>query len=380
MKLGNNNYAQNLQMALQSNDENAISQAWNNFSNAIVEEIRNDYMESVQDKSILAQRGYRQLTQAEQKYYDALIQASKCRNAQQAVTTMAELNVMMPETIIDQVFTDLVEEHPILTKVNFQNAKYATKIIMNNHTRQNAVWGEVDAQITKEITSQFKTLELSINKLSAYAVIPVSMLDLGATFMDAYVRNILKDAIACGLEEAIINGDGKGQPVGLMKKLTGALDGVHQDKEAIAVTEFSVKTMGALVAQLAKNEKGQARKIGKLSLVCNAHDYYTIIAPAVRVQATNGMYVDNFPYPMDVVISESVPTNKAILADLNNYYVGVSFSKDGVIEFSDEYRFLEEQRTYKIKTYANGRALDENSALVLDITNLAEAVIVVKNK
>ncbi len=381
MKLGNKNYAMNLQTALQSNNEAEIQQAWNEFSNSIVDEIRNDYMESVQDKNILVQRGYRQLTTAEQKYYDALITASKCKNAQQAVTTLADLtaNDLMPESIIDQVMKDLVEEHPILTKVNFQNAKYATKVIMNNHTRQNAVWGEVDAEITKEITSQFKVLELSINKLSAFAVIPVSMLDLGATFLDGYIRTILKDAIACGLEDAIIAGDGDGKPVGLMKKLTGAVDGVHQDKAAQAVTDFGVASMGALIAQLAKNEKGHNRPVGHLSLVCNANDYYTLVAPAVRVQNMSGAYVDNFAFPMDVVISESVPAGKAILADLKNYTVGVAFAKEGVIEFSDEYRFLEEQRTYKIKTYANGRALDENCALVLDISGLKPAVITVKN-
>lgn len=381
MKLGKNNYAMNLQTALQSNNEAEIQQAWNAFSDSIVEEIRNDYMESVQDKNILVQRGYRQLTQAEEKYYNALITASKCRNAQQAVTTLADLtaNDLMPESIIDQVMKDLVEEHPILTKVNFQNAKYATKIIMNNHSRQNAVWGEVDAEITKEITSQFKVLELSINKLSAFAVIPVAMLDLGATFLDGYIRTILKDAIACGLEDAIIAGDGNGKPVGLMKKLTGAVDGVHQDKAAQAVTNFDVASMGALIAQMAKNEKGQNRPVGHLSLVCNANDYYTLVAPAVRVQNMSGAYVDNFAFPMDVVISESVPEGKAILADLNNYYVGVAFAKEGVIEFSDEYKFLEEQRTYKIKTYANGRALDENCAIVLDITGLEPASIKIKN-
>ena len=56
------------------------------------------------------------------------------------------------------------------------------------------------------------------------------------------------------------------------------------------------------------------------------------------------------------------------------------FYKEGVIEFSDEYKFLEDQRTYKIKTYGVGRAIDENSALVLDISGLEEAVIPVKVK
>ena len=385
MILGNENkYAKQLQVALTSGSEEEQQQAWNDFSNSIVESIKADAEIYAQtgDKNILAQRGYRQLTSAEERFYDKFIEASKMRNVQMAVTTLKDLkdNELMPETIIEDVYRDLVAEHPLLAKVQFQSVAYATKVIMNDHSAQSAVWGEIDAEITKEIKSAFKMLEMTQNKLSAFAVIPMGLLDLGKTFLDAYIRAILKDAIAVALEEAIVKGDGKAKPVGLMKKLTGALDGVHQDKEAIAVTDFGVKSMGDLIAKMAKNEKGQNRKVGDLTLIVNANDYYTKVAPAVRVQNMAGAYVDNFAFPMEVVISEAVPAGKAVMAMLDNYFVGVGFPKDGVIEFSDEYKFLEDQRTYKIKTYAVGRAIDENSALVLDISGLTEAVIAVKQK
>ena len=385
MILGNENkYAKQLQVALTSGSEEEQQQAWNDFSNSIVESIKADAEIYAQtgDKNILAQRGYRQLTSAEERFYDKFIEASKMRNVQMAVTTLKDLkdNELMPETIIEDVYRDLVAEHPLLAKVQFQSVAYATKVIMNDHSAQSAVWGEIDAEITKEIKSAFKMLEMTQNKLSAFAVIPMGLLDLGKTFLDAYIRAILKDAIAVALEEAIVKGDGKGKPVGLMKKLTGALDGVHQDKEAIAVTDFGVKSMGELIAKMAKNEKGQNRKVGDLTLIVNANDYYTKVAPAVRVQNMAGAYVVNFAFPMEVVISEAVPAGKAVMAMLDNYFVGVGFPKEGVIEFSDEYKFLEDQRTYKIKTYAVGRAIDENSALVLDISGLTEAVIAVKQK
>ena len=385
MILGNENkYAKELQMALQGEDKAAQEMAWNNFSNAIVEEIKADaeLYARTNDKNVLAQRGYRQLTSAEERFYDKFIEASKMRNVQQAVTTLANLkdNEIMPETIIEDVYRDLVAEHPLLAKVKFQSVAYATKVIMNDHTAQSAVWGEIDAEITKEINSAFKMLDMTQNKLSAFAVIPMGLLDLGKVFLDAYIRAILKDAIAVALEEAIVKGDGKGKPVGLMKKLTGALDGVHQDKEAIAVTDFGVKSMGALIAKMAKNEKGQQRQVGALTLICNANDYYTKVAPAVRVQNMAGAYVDNFAFPMEVVISEAVPAGKAVMAMLDNYFVGVGFPKDGVIEFSDEAKFLEDKRVYKIKTYGVGRAIDENSALVLNIEGLEEATIAIKQK
>ena len=379
-----NNYAEALQRALTNGTEEEQQQAWNDFSNAIVEEIKADaelYAQS-NDKNILAERGYRILTSAEEKFYNKLIEASKMRNVQQAVTTLTDLtnNELMPDTVIENVYRELVEEHPLLAKVRFQSVKYATKCIFNDHTKQAAVWGEVDAAITKEITSAFKIMEITQNKLSAFAVIPMGILDLGPTFLDGYIRTILRDAIAVALEEAIVKGDGKGKPIGLMKKLTGALDGVYQDKDAITVTDFGVKSMGGLIAKMAKNEKGQNRPVRGLTLICNANDYYTLVAPAVRVQNMSGAYVDNFAFPMEVVISEEVPTGKAVIAMLENYWMGVGFPKDGVIEFSDEYRFLEDQRTYKIKTYGVGRAICENDALVLDISGLEPAVIAVKQK
>ena len=385
MILGNENkYAKELQMALQGEDKAAQEMAWNNFSNAIVEEIKADaeLYARTNDKNVLAQRGYRQLTSAEERFYDKFIEASKMRNIQQAVTTLANLkdNEIMPDTIIEDVYRDLVAEHPLLAKVKFQSVAYATKVIMNDHSKQSAVWGEIDAEITKEINSAFKMLDMTQNKLSAFAVIPMGLLDLGPTFLDGYIRAILKDAIAVALEEAIVKGDGKGKPVGLMKKLTGALDGVYQDKEAVAVTDFGVKSMGGLIAKMAKNEKGQNRQVGALTLICNANDYYTLVAPAVRVQNMAGAYVDNFAFPMEVVISEAVPAGKAVMAMLDNYFVGVGFPKDGAIEFSDEYKFVEDKRTYKIKTYATGRAICENDALVLDISGLTEAFINVKQK
>lgn len=299
-KLKQQEVATKMQNAMAGGNEEEIKQAWIEFQNAIVEDIKSDFEEYQQtgDKNILAQRGYRQLTSAEEKFYNKLIEASKMRNVQQAVTTLTDLtdNKLMPETVIEDVYRDLVEEHPLLSKVNFQSVRYATKCIFNDHTKQAAVWGEIDAEITKEITSAFKVMEITQNKLSAFAVIPMGILDLGPTFLDGYIRAILKDAIAVALEEAIVKGDGKGKPIGLMKKLTGALDGVYQDKDAIAVTDFGVKSMGGLIAKMTKNEKGQNRPVRGLTLICNANDYYTLVAPAVRVQNMSGAYVDNLHF------------------------------------------------------------------------------------
>jgi hypothetical protein len=58
--------------------------------------------------------------------------------------------------------------------------------------------------------------------------------------------------------------------------------------------------------------------------------------------------------------------------------MGMGGSKNGVIEYSDEYKFIEDMRYFKIKQYGAGRAFDNTSALYLDISGLKEAYITVK--
>ena len=83
MVLGNNKTVEALQRALTNGSEEEQVQAWNAFSNEIVEQIKADaeiYAKS-NDKNVLAQRGYRQLTTAEEKFYNKLIEASKIDGA-----------------------------------------------------------------------------------------------------------------------------------------------------------------------------------------------------------------------------------------------------------------------------------------------------------
>ena len=59
------------------------------------------------------------------------------------------------------------------------------------------------------------------------------MLDLGPIWLDRYVREILAESMAIALEEAIVNGTGKDQPIGMMKDLKAAVtNGVYSDKTA----------------------------------------------------------------------------------------------------------------------------------------------------
>ena len=397
-KLKQQEVATKMQNAMAGGNEEEIKQAWIEFQNAIVEDIKSDFEEyqQTQDKTILKDRGYRQLTIAEEKWYKGFIEASRSPRPEQSFADFIKSpEGIMPETVITDVYKDLLEEHPLLTKINFVNAKYMTKWILNDHTIDTAVWGKLNTAITKELTSAFKEVDITQNKLSAFASVPNDMLDLGPTFIDAYVRTIMKDAIACGLEKAIISGNGLDCPVGLdrdiHKGVSYSTSTGYPQKSAIKITDFSPKTYGNLISKMAKTEEytddnskkhgGRTRKFGSVLMIVNQVDYLTKIMPATTLLNTNGAYVkDVFPFPTEVVISNEVETGKAILCLPNEYFMAMGGAKEGVIEYSKDFQFLDDATTYKIKTYGNGKCTDNTCSLLLDISGLEEAVIYTKVK
>ena len=376
--------------AMKSGDETALQTAWKQFHDSIAAEVRKDFeaVQEAQDAAVLAQRGYRQLTSAEKKWYNKFIEAGKSSNPKQAFTDFLGSDLeedLMPTTIIEDVYKNLKEEYPLLKAINFQYVGYITKWLLNDHSTQKAVWGEITDEIVKEITSAFKVLDLKQNKLSAFAVIENGMLDLGPTFLDAYIRACLAEAIMAGLELAIVAGSGVKEPIGMIKDIHEGVDfnssTGYPDKALIPVTDFSPVSYGALIARMAKTEKGKKRKFNKVTLICNQTDYLTKVMPATTVLNANGHYVNNlFPFATDVIISNALDDGKAVLVLTEEYFFGAGGSKNGVIEHSDHYQFIEDNRVFRVKQYGAGRAFDNTSALYLDISNLDPAYITVKQK
>lgn len=397
INLDNNEVCKELQNALESGDKDTITMAWSNYRNSIVDQIKSDIEEfkNTEDEKILMKRGYKVLTNKEKEFYNTLIKALKGGTKQEFNNVFTSLeDDAMPQTIIEDVFKDLQQVHPLLSKVKFVNVKYLTKWILSNNDDKTASWGALNSAIAKEITDSFQVIDIKQNKLSAYALIENDMLDLGATFLESYVRASLMESIANGLEYAIIKGNGKNQPIGLMRDISHGVtidstngypmkdstSGGHVS-QAIAVEDFTPVNYGAIVSNFANKEAwtdedsnnhgGQPRAFTSVDLIVNQKEYLTKIMPATTMLTGTGEYAKNlFPFPTNVIISNQVPDNQAIMCQLDEYFLGIGTSKSGVIEYSDDFKFLDDMRTFKVKMHADGRAEDNTSAIILDITNI----------
>lgn len=375
---------QNLVQAFQSEDENAIAMAFAEFANTVQQNVMEDFAayQRTQDSSILAERGMHQLTSEENKFYQSIITALDSGNPRQAI---ADLNIAFPETVIDNIIADIKSDHPLLNAINFTNTTILTKILINKQGTQLATWGPLNSAITKELSGAIGKIDLTICKLSAFMAISKDMLAAGPEWIDAYVRGILSEAIALAVETSIITGDGKDQPIGMDRDVSDNVTvtgGKYPKKTKVVVTDLGAVSYGAILAKLAKAPNDKTRAISNVLLVVNPSDYFSKVFPATTVRAADGTYShDVFPFPTTVIQSPAVTSGEAIFGLANKYFMGIGAGTDGgKIEYSDEFKFLDDERVYLTKMYGNGRALDDNAFILADISGLTPATLEVTVK
>jgi len=370
---------ENLIKAFKSEDEDAIAKAFAEFANTVQQNIMEEYTayQKTQDSAILAKRGIHQLTAEETKFYQNIINAMKSVNPQQAFTG---LDTAFPETVIDNVIADIKSAHPLLDAINFTNTTVLTKMILNKQGAQLATWGPLNSAIAQELSGAIGKIDLTLCKLSAFMLVSKDMLAVGPEWLDAYVRGILSEAIALALETAIVDGTGNNEPIGMDRCVADDVTvtgGVYPLKTPVVVNDLKPSTYGTILSTLAQGPNGKTRPISNVLLVVNPTDYFTKVMPATTIRAADGTYTrDVFPFPTTVIQSPAVPAGKAIFGLANRYFMGIGAGTNGgKIEYSDEFRFLDDERVYLTKLYGNGRALDDNAFILADISGLTPATL-----
>lgn len=373
LKQENMKLMQRLSEALKEDNEEAMAEAFSQFASGVQERIMEEYgdLQQNRDSAILAARGVRQLTSEEKEFYQAWIDAAKSANPKQA---LVDINKAMPETIIDTVIEDMRESHPLLENIDFINCQGVIKMIVNADNIDLATWSALNSKIATELVGKIDTLDMTMAKLSAFIPVSKDMLALGPVWLDNYVRIILSEASAAGLEKAILKGTGKDQPIGMCKNLDGAVtQGVYPDKTKVKLTSLDPEAYCAVVAPLAKKPEavGGYRTVPEVMLVVNPVDYIKRIVPASTVRASDGTYKNNiFPYPTKTVQSAVLDEGEAIMGLAKKYFMGIGAGSSGKVEYSDEYQFLEDNRVYTTKMYGMGRPKDNNAFQYLDISKL----------
>jgi len=341
--------------------ENAFSEMFTALQTDLTEQITTDARNEVHDSQVLASRGQNVLTSAERKFYNEVI----------ASGGFAE-DTILPVTTQERIFEDLIGEHPLLNVIGLKDLGAVTRYIYSDANKAYA-WGALFGEIKGQVSAAFREETISQLKLTAFAVIPKDMLELGPEYVDRYVRALLTESHSVGLEHGFINGRGPSQnePIGLMKDV--AENGAVTDKESSGTLTFSPSEYGEIVAGelhgvikgLSVDSKGNSRKVlNEVVMLVNPVDAISVQFRNT-IQTSNGQWVTSLPYNIDPVESEEIPVGKALFFVKNAYLAAIA---GGVkINKFDETLAIEDARLYTMKQFANGRPKDNNTARLYDL-------------
>lgn len=334
------------------------NEAFASFLDALHQEVSADISkqanDEMMDRSILQNRGQNVLTSKETRFFQNAIDKKGF-----------DEDSILPVTTQERIFEDLTQEHPLLNALQLQDMGAVTRIITADPEGA-AVWGPLFGDIQGQIGTAFKETTITQLKLTAFAVVPNDMLELGPVWVERYVRTLIVEVLSVGLERGFVIGTGQNQPVGLVKNVD-PVSGAVSDKAPTGTLTFepgrtTIQELKGVVKGLSVDAAGKSRRVaGRIVMVVNPVDNFDIQASAT-IQNANGAYVTNLPFNPQIVESEFV-TEGTVIFFVQGQYLAVIAGGYKLNKYNQTLA-MEDAMLYTIKQFANGRPMDNNAAAV----------------
>ncbi|WP_342715454.1 phage major capsid protein [Bacillus paramycoides] len=342
------------------------SAALNSMIEALATDVRADILnqvnESMVDRSIMQSRGANVLTSEEMKFFNAVVEEGGFKSTE-----------TLPKTTQERIFDDLVQSHPLLGHIGLENLGAVTEFIYGDPDGA-AVWGPLFGDIKGQLNATFRKESITQLKLTAFIPLANDMLKLGPVWVERYVRTMISEAMAVGLERGFVTGTGKEEPIGLLKDPSGSVvGGVYPDKKPAGTLTFepgrkTINELKGVVKLLAKKlnadgtDADRPKNIaGKVVMVTNPFDTFDIQANAT-IQNAAGVYVTSLPF--NPIPSESVfvPQGKVLFFVKGEYIAAMGGTEP--IQKYNETLALEDATLYIAKQYATGKPKDKYTSQV----------------
>lgn len=343
-------------------DSETQAEAYSNMMNALTGDLTEYIDQKVKGK---AEKGQALgMNEDEVKFFNSLAAGDLSHGEKE--------EVVFPETTVDQIFKDMVKEHPFLQLLQLQNTGLRLKFLKSD-PKGAAKWGKVNGEIQGQLTATFSDEDATQSKLTAFVAVPNDVLEYGAPWIKTFVVTQIQEAFAAALEKAFLTGDGKDKPIGLNRDVSqnvSVTGGQYPEKESAGTLTFkdaktAITELKNVVKALSKKENGEtfvAR--GKVVLALQPGASLDVEA-AATMQNVNGQWVYALPFGIQTVESEYVPEGKVIAFVPERYDAFVSGGVE-IKEF-DQTLALEDGHLYTAKRFAYGKAEDDNAAKVYDL-------------
>lgn len=346
-----------------------VEKAWSDMQDALVNslttQITNEVSANAVDQVVLANRGSDVMTSEEKRFFNEVVKSDGFTD-----------ELILPETIEERIYDELKTDHPLLSLINFRNLGTITLTTITSEYEGAAVWGPIFGDIKGQLDAVFNQEILSQSKLTAFVVLPKDLSKFGPKWIEAYVREQIKETYAVAMEDSIINGVGptKHEPIGLIRDLQKPVDPTngHAKKDltdtlTLASDVVIIEEFAGIGEKLSVRENGKPLNVdGKVVLVINPVDSWKMRAKFTTRNA-NGAYITNVPFDFKIVPSIFATANE-VVAFVSDRYDAYRAGGVEVTEYKETLA-IEDCNLHVAKTFAFGKPRDNNAALVygLDI-------------
>ena len=350
-----------LQAVLSKEDvtETEIQQGMESFALAMQDEVLAKVQMAKNDDAVQAALGGIALDSEEKKFALQLMETDPNDFGKNAAATV-------PPTTIQRVMENLTKNNDLINAVDVINGGLTTEFIYSIGVNT-AFWGALCAEVKELADKGFRKMSIGQLKLSAFIPVCKAFIDLNTPeWLINYVVTVLSESIALALELAIVDGTGKEQPIGMRRSLVDQTAGEQNVLTPIEIADFSPKSLGGLMAKLTKPTIDTVGNItldrtinpAEVMILMNPTTYWTDFYPNYTVQNATGQFVSGLALPLQIKQSTAVPEGEYIIGKPKDYLFVLG--KGATLGFSDEYRYIEDERVYLSKMYGNGAPKGEN--------------------
>lgn len=329
----------------------------------LIDQIVAESQRAERDAEYKKSLGLRNLSENEKKFFEKLQMGAKMS------LTADQIDIIPIETV-DRTLDDVRTEYPITELINFAPAN--VKHWLTASKTGSSAWGALTAAISNdaELSATISGLNIEVNKLYAWCVIPKAIRDLEIGYVEKYFRAILKEAMYDGIAAGYLDGDGKTAPIGVLRQIgTVSKDGTHTAKTVVStLTGFSPLQLAPVLTALSKSGK---RPVMGLYLIANPNDVFQYVNPALYGDSISNGYVSKAFMPITVIQEPNIAAGKAAITMKGYYTMGFSGMK---VEEYRETKAMDDADLFIAKVYGNGRAVDDAAAYVFNPQNLVPYV------
>lgn len=276
---------------------------------------------------------------------------------------------LLPETVIDEIFEDLVSDHPLLNTLGLKYTGLRLKVLKSD-PKGAIVWGNIFDGIKGQLDAAFSEEDATQSKATAFVVLPNDLIEFGPVWVKRYVKLQIEEAFAVGFEDAFLNGDGKTKPIGLIRQVqkdVTVTGGVYPKKDPSGTLTFAnektaITEMKNVIKHHSVKEDGKRVSVrGKIVIVASPDDSLDIEAEFTSRNSL-GDYITKLPFNPTIIESE-FQTQGEVTTFVQGRYDALSAGSLIIKEY-DQTLAIEDATLYTAKQFAFGKAKDNKAAAV----------------